>query len=125
MADATARFFDRIGQVDHGPTLGRTTGSLRIELVGDGQVELWRVELHRGAVTVSHAPGPADCIVRATADLFEDLALGRANAMAATLRGELLLGGDPGMLVRFQRLFPAPTGRKKTSSARSVGRRRG
>ena len=125
MADATARFFDGIGQVDQGPTLGRTSGSLRIELEGDGDVELWRVELHRGEVIVSRASGPADCVVRTTADLFEDLVLGRANAMAATLRGELVLGGNPGLLVRFQRLFPAPTARKKTSSARSVGRRRG
>ena len=125
MADATARFFEGLGQVDHGPTLGRTTGSLRIELEGHGNVEQWRVELHRGAVTVSRASGPADCVIRASADLFDDLALGRANAMAATLRGELLLDGDPALLVRFQRLFPAPTGRKKTASARSVGRRRG
>ena len=125
MADATARFFDRIGQVDQGPTLGRTTGSLRIDLDRDGQVEHWRVELRPGAVAVSRAAGPADCVVRTTADVFEALARGRANAMAATLRGQLLLDGDPALLVRFQRLFPAPTGRKMTSSARSIGRRRG
>ena len=125
MADATTRFFEGIGQADHASTLGRTTGSLNIELERDGHIEHWRVELHRGAVTVSRAAGPADCVIRTTADLFEDLALGRANAMAATLRGELLLDGDPGMLVRFQRLFPAPTMRKMKASARSVGRRRG
>jgi putative sterol carrier protein len=124
MADATTRFFDTLGQLEHQPTLGRTTGSLRIDLDRDGQVEHWRVELRRGAVTVSRAAGPADCVVRTTAVVFEDLARGRANAMAATLRGQLLLDGNPALLVRFQRLFPAPTGRKMTSSARSVGRRR-
>jgi putative sterol carrier protein len=125
MADVTSRFFDGVAQLGHVPALGRTTGSLRIDLDRAGQVDHWRVELRRGAVTVSRAPGPADCVIRADASLFEDLARGRANAMAATLRGQLLLEGNPAMLVRFQRLFPAPTGRRMTASARSVGRRRG
>ena len=119
------RFFERLGQGEHEPLLGRTNGSLRLDLERDGDVEHWRVDVRRGAVTVSHAAGPADCVIRADAALFEDLARGRANAMAATLRGQLLLEGDPALLVRFQRLFPAPTGRKMTSSARTVGQRRG
>ena len=45
--------------------------------------------------------------------------------MAAALRNELTIEGDPGFLVRFQRLFPAPTGRRMPSSARTVGKRRG
>ena len=125
MADATSRFFDRLGQGDHEPLLGRASGSLRIDLDDGGRVERWRVDMRRGAATVSHDPGPADCVIHTDAALFDDLARGRANAMAAALRGQLQLEGDPSMLVRFQRLFPAPTGKRVTSSARTVGKRRG
>ena len=125
MADATTRFFDGVSGGEHEPLLRRTNGSLRLDLDRDGQVEHWRVEMRWGAVTVSNDAGPADCIIRTDAALFEDLVRGRANAMAATLRGQLLLEGDPALLVRIQRLLPAPTGRRMTSSARTVGRRRG
>ena len=125
MATVTSRFFESLSQREHEPLLGRTNGSLRIDLDRDGDVEHWRVDVRRGAVSVSNAPGPADCVFRADAALFEDLARGRANALAATLRGQIKLEGDQAMLVRFQRLFPAPTGRKMTSSARTIGRRRG
>ena len=57
---------------------------------------------------------------------MDDLVSGRANAMASTLRGELVIDGDPDVLVRFQRLFPAPTGRPEDRLGdRSVGKRRG
>jgi putative sterol carrier protein len=125
MADATKRFFERLGRGEPDAVLGNTTGSLRLDLESDGKTEHWRVALRGGAVTVSHAAGPADCVIRTEAALFEDLASGRANVMAATLRGQILLEGDPGLMVRFQRLFPAPTGRKITSSARTIGKRRG
>jgi hypothetical protein len=125
MSDVISEFFDRLGQRPNEPMLGRTNGSLRFDLDRDGRVEHWRVALRGGAMTVSNADEPADCVVRTEAALFEDLALGRANTMAATLRGQILLDGNPALLIRFQRLFPAPTKRRKTSSARSVGKRRG
>ena len=125
MADATSGFFDRLGQGEPEPLLGRTNASLRIDLDRDGQVEHWRLDMRRGAVTVSHEPGPADCVIRTDAALFEDLASGRANAMASVLRGQIQIEGDPAHIIRVQRLFPAPTGRKMGSSARTVGKRRG
>ena len=76
------------------------------------------------SITVSHADGAADCVVRADAALFDDLVRGEANAMASILRGRLVAEGDPALLIRFQRLFPAPTKRKMTASARTVGKRR-
>jgi SCP-2 sterol transfer family len=125
MPDVISQFFDELSQREREPMLGRTNGSLRFDLDRDGRVKHWRVTLRRGAMTVSHAAGPADCLVRTEGALFEDLARGRANLLAAMLRGQVLWEGNPTLLVRFQRLFPAPTGRKKTSSARSVGKRRG
>jgi hypothetical protein len=56
---------------------------------------------------LGHTSG-ADCVVRATKGLFDDVATGRVNAMAALLRGELVAEGNPNLLVRLQRLFPSP-----------------
>ncbi len=125
MATATSEFFDGLAARGLEPGFGRTTGSVRFDLTRDGTTEHWRVEFRRGAVTVARAADAADCVVRADASLFDDLARGRANAMAALLRGQIEADGEPELLIRFQRLFPAPTERKMTASARTVGKRRG
>jgi ubiquinone biosynthesis protein UbiJ len=124
MVDRTADFFERLAERGREPRLARTTGSLRFDL-GGADAEPWRIEIRRGAIDVSRAAGAADCVVRAEAGLFDDLVRGQANAMASILRGRLVADGDPALLIRFQRLFPAPTGRKMTASARTVGKRRG
>jgi len=98
---------------------------VRFDLANEGRTDHWRVEFRRGAVTVTRAADAADCVVRTDRSTFDDLAGGRANALATMLRGELLTDGDPELLIRFQRLFPAPTERRMTSSARTVGKRRG
>ena len=125
MPDPTATFFARLAERGHEPALRRTAGSVRIDIDRAGTLEHWRVEMNRGSVAVSHSDADADCVIRANASLFDDLAEGRANALASSLRSELDIDGDPGMLVRFQRLFPPPTGRKMQASARTVGKRRG
>jgi hypothetical protein len=125
MADPTSEFFDGLAQRGREPKLARTTGSIRFDLGGDAQDRQWRIEIRRGAINISHADGAADCVVRADAGLFDDLVRGQANAMASILRGLLVTDGDPALLIRFQRLFPAPTKRKMTASARTVGKRRG
>jgi ubiquinone biosynthesis protein UbiJ len=129
MADVTAQFFDRLAERGIVPGFERTTGSVRFDLAHGDQTEHWRVEFRRGAVTVDRAADAADaadCIVRTDASTFEDLATGRANVMATLLRGRLEADGEPELLTRFQRLFPAPVERDMTaSSARTVGKRRG
>jgi hypothetical protein len=47
--------------------------------------------------------------VRADKALFDAMAVGEVNALAAYLRGELALEGDPELLVLVQRVFPGPT----------------
>ena len=96
MATATSEFFDGLAARGLEPGFARTTGSVRFDLTRDGTTEHWRVEFRRGAVTVARAADAADCVVRADASLFDDLARGRANAMAALLRGQLQADGEPG-----------------------------
>ena len=87
MVDATAKFFDDLESGGHQPLLAKASGSLRFELSEGKAVERWRVDVRKGDVAVSHKAGAADCVLRAPKSLFDKLASGRENAMAAVLRG--------------------------------------
>ena len=129
MTDVTAEFFDRLAEQGSVPGFARTTGSVRFDLTRGDRTEHWRVEFRRGAVAVDRAADgahAADCVVRTDASTFDELAAGRANVMATLLRGRLEADGQPELLTRIQRLFPAPVKRDMaTSSARTIGKRRG
>jgi putative sterol carrier protein len=124
MADATADFFDALAKRGPEPLLGRTRATMRFDIGSEGDVDHWLVRIEDGAVVVTHADGDADSIIRSERAAFNEVAAGRTNAMSATLRGALVLEGDPRLLVRVQRLFPAPVGMPESKGARSVGRRR-
>ena len=127
MPDPTSEFFEGLAERGRIPALQRTTRTLRIDVDRDGRTDHWRLDIRRGTVGVSRseADTDADCVIVATGELMDDLVSGRANAMASTLRDELVMSGDPNVLVRFQRLFPNPTGHRKTAASRTVGKRRG
>ena len=125
MADPTSDFFEGLPERGRIPALQRTTRTVRVDIDRDGRTDHWHLDIRRGTVTVSRSDADADCVIAATGALMDDLVSGRANAMASTLRDELVMTGDPNVLVRFQRLFPNPTGRRKTAAARTVGKRRG
>jgi putative sterol carrier protein len=108
MTNPTAEFFGKLAKRGHEPLLGRTTGSLRFDLTDDARTERWLVAITSGDVAVTRRNKNADCVVRADRGLFDRIVSGRANAMTAMLQGALLFEGDPALLVRFQRLFPAP-----------------
>lgn len=106
--DDTEAFFDELAERGHEPLMGDVTGSMRFDLSEGRETRRWLVALERGVVSVSRRNVRADCIVRADRALFDRLVTGRANAMAAVLRGEIQPEGDVELLVFFQRLFPAP-----------------
>jgi hypothetical protein len=85
--------FDALAQREYVPLLEKTVGSARFEVVDGKQTERWHVTIDKGHIRVSRRNARADTA-------------GRLNAMAAVLRGELVLEGDPRLLVRLQRLFP-------------------
>jgi hypothetical protein len=124
MVDRTAEFFEQVHQRGHEPVLARTSGRIRFEVASDGVTQHWLVTVRRGAVSVSHVDGVADCVVRANRECFDDVVTGRQNAFAAVLRGILVLEGDLGLLAQFQHLFPAGPGRRPVASERTVGRQR-
>ena len=125
MVDATAKFFEDLGSHGHEPLLEKASGSLRFELTDGNAVERWRVEVRKGDVAVSHKASAADCVLRAPKPLFDKLSSGRENAMAAVLRGALIVEGDIDLLLAFQRIFPSPPGRPspaRPASGPSTGR---
>ena len=113
MGAATTEFLEGLGNRGHEQLLETTTGTVRLDLTKNGKVERWLVTIDKGDVDVSHRRGASDCTVIAAAELFDRIASGEANAFAAALRGELIVGGDTKLLVRLQRLFPSPPRKKR------------
>jgi predicted lipid carrier protein YhbT len=112
MSDATDWFFDDLARRGHEPALGHVTGRVRFDIVHAEREGHWLVVIERGDITVSRRKGKSacDCSVRSDAELFERLARGEDNAMAATLRGALVCAGEVDLLLAVQRLFPGRAG---------------
>ena len=108
MADATTQFFTELEERGHDPRLGKVRGSMRFDLSNGSRRARWLVTVDRGDITVSRRNGKADCVVRTDQAVFEAVARGELNAMAAVLRGLVQIEGEAELLVFFQRLLPAP-----------------
>ena len=124
MADATATLFDELAARGHEPLLEHAVGSVRFELSDGSRTDVWLVTIDKGEVSASREDRAADCTVRAPKLLFDAIAAGEVNAMAALLRGALTVEGDPEVLVRFQSLLPAPPRRRARGAAGGGGDRR-
>jgi putative sterol carrier protein len=112
MIDPTAEFFRGLGHGEHQPLLAKTHGTVRFDLAEGGRTEAWLVTLDRGDVSVVRKKAAADCVVRAERTIFDGIVRGEVNAMAAFLRGELTIEGDPELLVRIQRVLPGPAAQR-------------
>ena len=108
-SDSIAEFFAELGRRGHEPLLEKAKGSARFDVVDGKRVERWLVTIDKGDLRVSRRNAAADCILRADRTTFERAATGRLNVMAAALRGELAVGGDPRLLVLLRRLFLKPS----------------
>ena len=119
MSDPTTAFFEMLAARGEEPLLRKASGSTRFEIVDGKRTLIWRVSVDRGKIAVSQRNASADCVIRAQKDVFDRVASGRRNAVAAVLRGDLWADGDWRLLVRLQRLFPS-----SPQSLRSAARRR-
>jgi hypothetical protein len=113
-ADPTVAFFDELATRSDEPLLRKATGVAQLEVVDGRTVRRWVVDIDRGRITV---PGSGDptCVIRANKAVFDKIASGRLNAVAAVLRGDVAVDGDWRLLVRLQRLFPSPPRRRAKS----------
>ena len=125
MSDTIAEFLDALTRADQVPLLRGVSGTLRIELEHGGQTERRLIVIDHGRVSVSGRLAKADCTIRTDRELFEGMVGGRVNAMAALLRGQVGVDGDPNLLLQFQRLFPSPPHPEvKRKRTRSTARQR-
>jgi putative sterol carrier protein len=108
MAGATEEFFNDLGQRGHEPLLEKATGTLRFDLARGKRTDRWHVAISKGDIAVSRRNSAADCVVRMDGAVFDDLAGGEENAMAALLRGLITVEGDDELVALFQGLFPGP-----------------
>ena len=122
MADSTAEFFDALAARGQEPLLEKVTGTLRFDIKNGRKVDRWLVVVTKGDIVVSRRHVRADAVVSAEKPLFDRIATGQANALAAMLREEVGVDGDVRLLVAFQRLLPGPSRRKRRPQTKSARR---
>jgi putative sterol carrier protein len=123
VTDATAEFFDALVERRHEPLLEKATGTVRFDLKDGGKTDRWLVTVVKGDLTISRQNLRADCVVTADKSLFDGIASGKTNAMAALLRGAMGVEGDVQLLVLFQRLLPGPSRSGKPRPTAASARR--
>jgi putative sterol carrier protein len=122
--DPTADFFAELATRRSEPLLGSTRATVRFDIHDGERTDHWLLDIAGGALELTHAGGDADCVIAAEKPAFDLLASGRTNALAAMLRGAIVVEGNPRLLVRIQRLVPAPVGMPEIAGDRAVGKRR-
>ncbi|HEX7745017.1 MAG TPA: SCP2 sterol-binding domain-containing protein [Micromonosporaceae bacterium] len=106
--NATLAFFEGLDRRRHEPLLEKIKGTVRFDLQHRGQTEHWLVAIDRGDLAVSREEQDADSVVATDPELFEQLANGTENGVAAGLRGALTIVGSLHLYLMLERLFPSP-----------------
>jgi hypothetical protein len=122
--EVTDRFFDELAQRGHEPLLRKARGTVKFEIVDGKRVDRRFVAIDKGDITVSRRSVASDGAFRVDKAVFESIASGRSNPIAAVLRNELALQGDWRLLVLVQRLFPGPPKGRPSRRAAGYAKRR-
>jgi putative sterol carrier protein len=123
MADVIEEFFDQLGTRGHERLLAKASGTARFDVADGKRTERWFLTLDKGHISVSRRNAAADMVVHAERPLLERVVQGKANALAALLRGELTVQGSTELLVLFQRLLPRPSDAKTRGVEAGYARR--
>ena len=120
MTDTTAEFFAGIAERGHEPLLQQATGTVRFDLRDGKKIDRWLVSIVKGDLAVSRRNVGADFVVSTDKVVFDDIASGKTNALAAMLRGAISVEGDTQLMVLFQRLFPGPPRSRKRRASTAL-----
>ncbi|MFF5173907.1 SCP2 sterol-binding domain-containing protein [Micromonospora sp. NPDC000089] len=110
MNEATEQFFASLPARAPAVLRSPISGTIQIDLTTGSRTEHWLVRLGPGRAAVERARGPADSIWTSSADLFDRLVTGRAQAISAVLRNESTFSGNVTLFLVFRHFFPDPPG---------------
>jgi len=122
--DVTERFFEELAQRGYEPLLRKARGTIKFEIVDGKKVDRRFVAIDKGEIRVSRRNVACDGVIRVDKAVFERVASGRSNPIAAVLRNELAAQGDWRLLVLVQRLFPGPPKARPSRRAAGYAKRR-
>jgi alkyl sulfatase BDS1-like metallo-beta-lactamase superfamily hydrolase len=108
MTDVAEGYLTGLGERGFDPVLAKTSGALAVRLIDGPDVDEWMLTVDNGTLVAERGAGRADATLTVGRPLFERMVQGRANAMAAVLRGEARIDGDLELLMSIQRIFPGP-----------------
>ncbi|MEU4566528.1 SCP2 sterol-binding domain-containing protein [Micromonospora sp. NPDC023956] len=121
MGEATEQFFASLPARAVEKLRGPIDGTLQINLSTGTHVEHWYVVLRDREIRVSREERSADAVWESSADLFDRLVTGNAQAVAALARNETTISGNVLLFLVFRAFLPSPPG---TRDPRAVARER-
>jgi putative sterol carrier protein len=104
------RLLENLSEWSHERPLPAVDGVVRFDVRDGKRVDVWYLSIAKGVVTVGREGHEADCVVTGDVATFDAVLSGKANAMAALLRGALEAEGKIALLTALQRLFPGSPG---------------
>jgi putative sterol carrier protein len=123
MATSIAEFFDDLSRRGHEPLLKRVRATVRFDITDGDRTEHRLIRIDHGDIRTAVSDEPADCVIIAGRAVCDDVVSGRTSGLAALLRGEAAVEGDPELMVLMQRLFPREPATPAPRRAAAAGRR--
>ena len=87
MANLDERLLDALTERSQEQPVPAVDGVVRFDVRDGDRVDEWYLTIAKGVVTVSRRGGEPDCVLTGEVATFDAVLSGRANAMAALLRG--------------------------------------
>jgi putative sterol carrier protein len=110
MAELDQSLLEALSERSHERPVTAFNGVVRFDVDTGERSDSWYLTIVKGVVTVSSKGGEPDCVVTGDVATFDAVLSGKANAMAALLRGALDVQGKVVLLTALQRLFPGSPG---------------
>ncbi|MEU0157040.1 SCP2 sterol-binding domain-containing protein [Micromonospora fulviviridis] len=108
MPDPTATFFDELARRGHERRVVDASGSIRLDLVNQGQLDRWFVTVQSGDIHVSKDEREVDSVIHAERTFFDRVVVGEYSLYAALLSGDVRVEGDLYMFRVLIRVLPSP-----------------